>query len=25
LDKLTELLQAVAPGQDFVLQQSMVG
>ena len=23
LDKLTELLQAVAPGQDFVLQQSM--
>ena len=24
LDKLTELLQAVAPGQDFVLQQSMV-
>ena len=25
LDKLTELLQAVAPGQDFVLQQSVVG
>ena len=25
LDKLTALLQAVAPGQDFVLQQSMVG
>ena len=25
LDKLTELLQAVAPGQDFVLQQSMGG
>jgi hypothetical protein len=25
LDKLTELLQAVAPGQDFVLQQSAVG
>ena len=25
LDKLTELLQAVAPGQDFVLQQSMMG
>jgi hypothetical protein len=25
LDKLTELLQAVAPGQDFVLQQSMTG
>ena len=24
LDKLTELLQAVAPGQDFVLQQSMM-
>jgi transcriptional regulator with XRE-family HTH domain len=24
LDKLTELLQAVAPGQDFVLQQSAV-
>ena len=23
MDKLTELLQAVAPGQDFVLQQSM--
>ena len=25
LDKLTALLQAVAPGQDFVLQQSAVG
>jgi hypothetical protein len=25
LDKLTQLLQAVAPGQDFVLQQSMMG
>ena len=25
LDKLTELLQAVAPGQDFVLQQGTVG
>jgi hypothetical protein len=25
LDKLTELLQAVTPGQDFVLQQSMMG
>jgi predicted RNase H-like HicB family nuclease/DNA-binding XRE family transcriptional regulator len=25
LEKLTELLQAVAPGQDFVLQQSVVG
>lgn len=25
LDKLTELLQAVAPGQDFVLQQSVGG
>jgi hypothetical protein len=25
LDKLTELLQAVTPGQDFVLQQSAVG
>jgi Helix-turn-helix domain len=25
LDKLTALLQAVAPGQDFVLQQSTVG
>jgi hypothetical protein len=24
VDKLTELLQAVAPGQDFVLQQSMM-
>jgi hypothetical protein len=24
LDKLTELLQAVAPGHDFVLQQSMM-
>ena len=24
LDKLTELLQAVTPGQDFVLQQSVV-
>lgn len=22
LDKLTELLQAVAPGQDFIIQQS---
>jgi hypothetical protein len=25
LDKLTKLLQAVAPGQDFVLQQSLMG
>jgi len=25
LDKLTELLQAVTPGQDFVIQQSVVG
>jgi len=25
LDKLTALWQAVAPGQDFVLQQSMAG
>jgi transcriptional regulator with XRE-family HTH domain len=23
LDKLTQLLQAVAPGEDFVLQQSL--